>query len=215
VPRAKYTKPPGPFPAIDQIPRSTFRFRNDQWRKLAELLPSSFSQLSAPAEPFEILTCQSPQRELKSIADVVVHETEGAIASFKTAKSSMNPDNAATPARVRAAIRRLRQALGPFIRGWVDVETAKIVPDGLDDALARREQELENIRLAGGKSGNLLYACGSMRAAIITWASANHVGISNLDVLRYVDVALSFGAIKHPDFLRHRDRLSALVFPKD
>jgi hypothetical protein len=215
VPRAKYTKPSGPFPRFDQIKRVDFRFSAAQWRKLTKLLPSRLQELTAPSGPFEMLTRHSPQRELKTISDVVIHEAEGAIASFKTAESLTNPENVATPARVRAAIRRLRKALEPFICGWVDVETANIVPDGLDDALARRGQELEDVRQAGGERGNLSFACVSMKGAVKTWASCNQVDISDLDVLRYIDEALSFGRIKHPDFLKHRDRLAALVFAKD
>jgi hypothetical protein len=45
VPRAKYTKPPGPFLTIEQIKRSKFRFGNEQWRTLIKLLPSKLANL--------------------------------------------------------------------------------------------------------------------------------------------------------------------------
>jgi hypothetical protein len=215
LPREKYTRPPGPFARFDQIKRVEFRFSTAQWRKLTNLLPSQFGELTAPSAPFDMLTIHAPQRELKTIADVVIHETEGAIASFKTVESLAGPENTVTPARVRAAIRRLRNALEPFTRGWVDVETTKIVPHELADALVRREQELEGGRQAGGERGNLLLACGSMRSVMNTWAFCNQVNISDMDLLRYVDAALSFGGIKHPDFLKHRGRLAALVLPQD
>jgi hypothetical protein len=162
-----------------------------------------------------MLTPHPPQRELKTVGDIVIHETEGAIASFKTVELLGRPENTATPARVRAAIRRLRKALQPFIGGWVDLETAKIIPDGLHEALTNREQELQQVRLPGGERSNLFIACDSMRAVIKVWASSNEIDIGDLDLLRYIDAALSFGGIKHPDFMKHRDRLALLVFPKD
>jgi hypothetical protein len=213
VPSEKYTRPPGPFPPFERIKRVDFRFSAAQWRKLTRLLPSRLGRLTAPSGQFEMLTPHPPQRELTTIADIVIHETEGAIASFKTVEQ--HPENTATPARVRAAIRRLRKALEPFIRGWVDLETAKIIPDGLHDALMNREQELQQVRLPGGERGNLFIACDSMRAVIKVWASSNQIDIGDLDLLRYIDAALSFGGIKHPDFMKHRDRLALLVFPKD
>jgi hypothetical protein len=200
---------------LDQIKRADFRFSTAQWQKLTKLLPSRFAQLTAPSGPFDMLTSNPPRRELKTVADVVIHETEGAIASFKTVEPLRNPENTATPARVRAAIRRLRRALEPFMRGWVDPQTAKIIPDGLDDALEHREQELKQVRLPGDERGTLIIACDSMRAVIKLWASSNQIDFSDLELLRYVDAALSFGGIKHPDFSKHRDRLAALVLPKD
>jgi hypothetical protein len=198
LPSEKYTRSPGPFPPFEQIKRVDFRFSTAQWRKLTKLLPSSLGELSAPKGPYETLTYHPPQRELKTIADIVIHETECAIASFKTVELLGNAENTATPARVRAATRRLRRALKPFTQGWVDVETANIVPAALDDALSHREQELKQVRLAGGERGNLLLACGSMRAVVKVWASSNQTNIGDLDLLRYIDAALSLGGIKHP-----------------
>jgi hypothetical protein len=36
VPRAKYRKTPEPLPAIEQVHRSNFRFREEQWRQLTK-----------------------------------------------------------------------------------------------------------------------------------------------------------------------------------
>jgi len=64
VPRAKYTKPPGPLPALEQIQRTQFRFRDNQWRQLTELLPSNLAALGVPADA----TVTLPSK-VKSIAD--------------------------------------------------------------------------------------------------------------------------------------------------
>src|SRR6476660_5305832 len=53
VPRAKYTKPPGPLPDIAKIQRSTFRFRNNQRRALTKLLPARVTELRIPREAAE------------------------------------------------------------------------------------------------------------------------------------------------------------------
>jgi hypothetical protein len=90
LPREKYIKPPGPFPRLDRVERADFRFSTAQWQKLTKLLPFRFAELTAPSGPFDMLTRHPPQRELKTAADVVVHETEGAIASFKTANPTTN-----------------------------------------------------------------------------------------------------------------------------
>jgi hypothetical protein len=118
VPRAKYTKPPGPFPAIEQIQRSTFRFRNEQWRKLAKLLPCKLAGLGVPPDAAEKLPAK-----VKTIADWVIQITEDEINSHLTANPLIS-EASITPVSVRAAIRRLREAL-TVNRSWADGWTAK------------------------------------------------------------------------------------------
>jgi hypothetical protein len=158
VPRAKYIKPPGPLPSIGQVQRSRFRFREDQWRKLKKLLPERWASLPIPSAYIEkAATAQHPpKRTLKTVADVVIHETEGAISSYLTHNQLISEYGMPTPARVRAAIRCLRQALKPFVREWVDTETAVLIPIGLDDALAAREQEIAGQRLTPRRALALL-----------------------------------------------------------
>jgi hypothetical protein len=144
VPRAKYTKPPGPFSALGKIPRE-FQFRNDQRAKLAELLPSKLANLSAPADYAAI----APQK-VKTLTDLVIYATEQEINSHLT-NSVMSEGKPINAANVQAAIRQLRKALEAFARGWVDDETADIVPADLDARLAARDQEIEKKNLPAAK----------------------------------------------------------------
>jgi hypothetical protein len=208
VPRAKYRQPPGPYPPIEHIRHSTFHFRKDQHGKLIKLLPSKMAKLSAPP-----LAPSNPlPAHVKSIADLLVWRTEGAINSHLTL-SSLNSEHKANPANVRAAIRRLRTALKPFVRGWVDEKTAEIVPPDLDDRLAAREQEISKLRLSSARRRNLGLLCQTIEIAVRQWATANEVPVSEQEMLRYIDAALSFAKIDHPKIPKHRARLSALVFP--
>jgi hypothetical protein len=207
VPRAEYTKPPGPLPAIAQIPRSKFRFRNDQWRKLSKLLPRKLADLSVPADA----TATLPTK-VKTIADWVILATENEIVAHLTVQPFVSQASA-NPANVRAAIRRLREALKPFVRGWVDSETAYIVPADLDAKLAARDQEIAELRMASARQRVLAMLCQRIEVWVRQFASANGETVSKQDMLRYVDVALSFANIDHPNPVKHRARLATLVFP--
>jgi hypothetical protein len=211
VPRAKYTKPPGPLPKIEHVQRATFPFRDEQWRKLVHLLPNRLALLDVPSD----YTPHTPNRTLKTIADVVVHETEGAISSYLTTERVSSEHRMPTAANVRAAIRRLRDALKPFVHGWVDTDTADIVPAEFDEALAAREREIGGWRLPPMSRRNLQLLCGKIRVFVTNIARANDAMISDQDVLKYIDFALECARIDHPDLGKHRDRLTALVFPKD
>ena len=209
MPRKKYTKPPGPLPAINQIEHSDFRFRNDQRRKLANLLPSVLADLKIPGAPEAAALPQT----VKTISDLAIQLTEDMIKIYLTtnrliSKSTMNPAN------VQAAIRRLRAALKPFVAGWVDTETAAIVPADLDEHLAAREQEIASFRLPPEQRRNLALAC----QIIAKWVK-HEISLSGeageYDILPFIDAALSMAAIEHPDLKKHRDRLTELVFPKD
>lgn len=208
MPRAKYTKPPGPLQAIEQIQRSTFQFSNDQRRKLCKILPCKLADLGVSPD----LAAGLPAK-VKTIADCIIQATEEAINSHLTVaplrtKARMNPAN------VRAAIRKLREALKPFSRGWVDVETADIVPVDLDTKLATRDQELAKMHLPPASQRGLAMLCQCIEAFAREFSSVNGQTVSEQDMLRYVDAALNFAGIQHPDLAKHRPRLAALVFPK-
>jgi hypothetical protein len=128
------------------------------------------------------------------------------------ASNPRKPNNAAN---VRAAIRRLRTGLKPFVNGWVDSETADIVPANLDARLASREQEITKLRLPSQKQRTLTMLCQQIEILVRQWAGANGETLNDPVMLRYIDSALNFAGIKHPDISKHRDRLAALVFPKD
>jgi hypothetical protein len=246
VPRAKFTKASGPLPAIEQIQRSKFEFRNDHWRALTKLLSPKLSALSLPSdERFLALglppTTQAGQAapatlpsasvkfspKIKSIADLVIVITEEAINSYRTgspivSKGRINPPNArAAIRRLRTDIRRLQEALKPFERGWVDSETADIVPPNLvptdlDAKLAARDQEIAKLgRLAPTPRRSLAFLCQIIVGIIKQLVSAQGETVSEKDILRYVDAALKFASIKHPNIPKHRDRFARLCFPKD
>ena len=210
MPRAKYTKPPGPFPAIEQIQRSNFRFRADQRRRLNSLLPSKLSESPVPSDIRDEAAKMPHRPKVQTIADVVLHDTEALINSYLTARRIATGRN--SPANVRAAIRQLREALKPFGRGWVDTETADIVPADLDNKLAAREQEIASTRFASVQRENLAILCQAIGEVVI---SANGGIVREQDIIQYIDAALTCARIKHPDFAKHRDRLAMLVFPKD
>jgi hypothetical protein len=213
VPRAERTKPPGPLPAIEQIRRSKFRFRKDQWRELTKLLPSKLGQLTDLSEYCDAAAKMPhpPKRTLQTIADQVVHETEALIASYLT----VLPLPSITPAQVRAAIRLLRKALVPFVRGYVDTETADIVPADQDAKLAARYQEIAKQRLPRASQRALAQLCQHIAELVRQVASANCETVSEQETLRFVDAALEFADIEHPDIAKRRARLAALVFPQD
>jgi hypothetical protein len=209
VPRAKYTKPPGPLRAIEQIQHSKFRFRNDQWRKLAKLLPCKLPDLGVPSD-----YAATVPKKVKTLADLVIHETEEAIYSYLTA-SPLISEVPVNPANVQAAIRQLREALKPFVRGWVDDETADIIPAELDTKLAARNQEIAKLHLPPAERRLLAKLCQDIAAFVRQFSSANGEKVSEQNILRFVDTALNFARIEHPNTAKHRDRLAALVFPKD
>jgi hypothetical protein len=212
VPRAKYIKSPGPLPEVEHIQPSQFRFRDDQWVKLAKLLPHGLASLPAQSEYRKNAAKMPhpPRRMLKTIADVVVYETETVIENYLTAAEQLLSDKMPTVASARAAIQRLRKALEPFTRRWVDTETAELIPEGLDAALEDRERELAGLRPPTTPRRNLIVLCTSIRMV----ARLHDATISDWDVLKYIDCALTCARINHPDLAKHRDRLTALVFPK-
>jgi hypothetical protein len=209
MPRSKFTKPPGPFPPFEQIQLSKFLLSDDQWRNLTELLPPKLAALSVPSDAAAKLPTK-----IKTIADVVIRITENEINRY-LAGSPLVSQGGINPANVRAAIRRLREALKPFVGGWVDYETAKIVSANLDAKLAAREGKISKLRLAPAHRRALAMLCQRIVVFVKSFVSANDETISEEDMLRYVDAALTFARIKHPNISKHRDRLVRLCFPKD
>jgi hypothetical protein len=177
-------------------------------------LPPHLASLDAPVDYREEAEklAHAPRRPLKTLADVIVHETEAAINSHLTANPLL-AEGPVNPANVRAEIQRLRNALKPFVRGWVDSETADLVPPKLDDALARREQELENLRLPSLERRMLAMLCQTVGVIVTKVAREKDASITELEALRYIDASLKCAGIDHPDLAKHRDRLAALVFP--
>jgi hypothetical protein len=213
VPRAKFTKPPGPFPAPEKVPRTKFRFRSDHRREFEKLLPSKLAGLSVPPD------AARKHPEIKTISDVVILRTENEINNYLTGSHLLSEGNTspvngrAAIRRLRAAIRRFREALKPFERGWVDWETADIVPQNLDLKLEARDQELAKLRVPPAQRQALEILCQRIIININDLVSANGETISEREILRCVDAALKFANIKHPNISKHRDRLARLCFP--
>jgi hypothetical protein len=90
VPRAKHTKPPGPFLAIEQIHRSKFQFDNEQWHKLTKLLPSKLGLDVRSDTAARLLVAlgfsldATLPEKVKTFADLVIQKTEDAINSHLT-----------------------------------------------------------------------------------------------------------------------------------
>jgi hypothetical protein len=151
--------------------------------------------------------------KVKTIADLVIQGTEDAINVHLTTKPLIS-EAPMNPANVRAAIRRLRDALKPFVGGRVDIETANIVPADLNDKLAAREQEIAKLRLPPEQQRHFAMLCELIGQAVQKQASRVGETVSKQEAVCYVDAALKFARIKHPNITKHRDRLAALVFPK-
>jgi hypothetical protein len=205
LPRAKFTKPPGPLPAIEKIQRSTFRFGSDQWRQLSKLLPPKLASLGIPSDYAE----RVPEK-VKTLSDLVIQATQEAINSYLTANPiiTADPMNAAN---VRAAIRQLREALKPFVRGSVDDETAEIIPADLDGKLEARDQEIASQSLPPAERRTLRMLCQQIEVWVRNVASANGETTHERDILRYLDAALNIAKIKHPNVSKYPDRLAKLV----
>jgi hypothetical protein len=151
--------------------------------------------------------------DVKTIADWIIQATEDAINAHLTVRP-LTLEAPVNPANSRAAIRRLRNALQPFVRGSVDNETAEIVPRDLDDKLAVREQQLATLHLPPAPQRALALLCQRIEILVRQFSSANNQTVSVEDTLRYVDAALNFAGVNHPNIAKHRDRLARLAYPK-
>jgi hypothetical protein len=131
--------------------------------------------------------------------DLVVYETEVLIdAHLATAKLSKGA-RVPSPANVRAAIRRLRTALKPFVHGWVDDKTASLIPPRLDDRLAARARELESMKVRSVKQRLLGIVCQTIAAIVRRYAKANKARIEKRNVREFVAQALDFAGIEYPE----------------
>jgi hypothetical protein len=210
VPRSKYTKTPGPLPSSEQIARETFRFDEIAQRELLALLPLQFQQLPLPDNFLDKL---EDAVQLETVADFVVAYTEEQIQFYLTVRS-VRVGSPANPANVKAAIRKLRTALKPFVAGWVDDETATIIPDDLDRRLAERERELAGMHPPPFKRRALGFLCQTIGALLKECASVHRMAFEERDAIRYVATALDYAGIEHSYSTENPSRFAALVFPK-
>jgi hypothetical protein len=152
LPRSKYTKGPGPFLPIDRFVSDVFRFDETARRELKGLLPVEFQQADIPEEIKQLASKLPGTPKPKTLAELIILDTENLISSYPKAKNVIG-SRPITPAQVRAAIRKLREALKPFVEGWVDHETAALIPEELDKRLASRELALQDMHIAPDKQG--------------------------------------------------------------
>jgi hypothetical protein len=154
------------------------------------------------------------------MADFAIDGAEGAIGSHLVISSlQVRGTTPTTPATVRAAIRKLRNALKPFIRDWVDTETVELLARMVDlaafnDALILREKELLGRRVASERHRLWQILCSLVGAAARQAAEMAGIPLNDREVLRFVDQALSDADIPHPSAINRPGRLTKLVFPK-
>jgi hypothetical protein len=207
LPRAKYTKGPGPLPAMARV---TFRFDNKARGELINLLPLQLQQLRAPNDIKQGL---ANARKFETLAELIVALTEEFIETYLTG-CRLLVNARANPANVRAAIRKLRAALKPFVEGWVDDETATIIPGDLDRLLADRERGLARMRVPPTRRRNLAILCGSLGSILKQFSLANRVLLEERDAIRFVATALDWASIEHSYSTENPSRFAILVFPK-
>jgi hypothetical protein len=214
LPRSKYTKVPGRFPPIEQIALNTFEFDDIARRGLIGLLPLQLRQLDLP-ENIKQAGAELPGApKLKTLADVIVVDTENLIKRYLTLEKAVGDGTPFNPANVKAAIRKLRKALEPFVRGWVDEETASIVPNDLDERLARRERDVAKLRLAPYDRRRLDVLCQSIGVVLTEVALTYQVTFEIPDKAKFVVTALDYAGIEHSFSKENPSRFAARVFPK-
>ena len=209
MPRSKYIKPPGPHPRLDGIRRANFRFSDEHRKELVERLPRRFHELGAPNEYRSLLDGTEP-----TLADLIIKFVEDDIVSHLTATSATSGGAPLTPARARAAIRRLREALKPFREGWLDTETCDLIPPDLDACLEQRERELEAMPALPAERRERGVLCERLGIILKRFAEANNVRLERSWALGFIACALDSAGIPHPDPSEHSQRLAALVFPE-
>jgi hypothetical protein len=218
VPYSEQVRPPGPFTPAARVKLAGFSFETEGRRQLSELLTK--------ASPALGLTCSPPiatNADALAAAGLPIPDTP---AQWITAATEMQirlllsaqkaDPNAApgNPANNRAAIRRLRRTLKPFVAGWVDPKTAEIRDWGAIDAdLAQREAELAAIkRPAPYERRELQYNLRVIADSAAKHALMAGVALPDDTILRFIHAALSLANIKlpHPD--ERPARLRNLVF---
>ena len=212
MPRSEYTKAPGWLPPIERIARDAFRFDDQERRELVTLLPLRLQQLGVPENFKQEAAKLSGTPQLETLAELIVALTEERIRSYLTACPLIG-DARVNPAISKAAIRKLRTALKPFVAGSVDDETT-IIPDSLDRRLVERERELEGMRLPPAKRRHLGFLCQHIGGLLKEFASANKVAFEEPDAIQYVVTALDYAGIEHSYSTENPSRFAALVFPK-
>jgi hypothetical protein len=204
MPKTEATRPPGPFTAADKVERVGFRFDEEGRRILSEMLPPGFRMVCPIPDISARQRFVNCGRALPStIAEWLIGRAEMEIDS-RLSTLELDPDaRPANPANFRAAIRSLRQALEPFVRGWVDAETANLFDwHHIDSVLAQRDKQLASIKRP--RSLDLRqrdYMCARLGAAARMYADHLAIPFTDKEIARFVAQALDLPInpkIKHP-----------------
>jgi hypothetical protein len=179
------------------------------------LLPVRICQTLLPAEFFPAIAAQFPRRQATNStwADFAIAGIEQLIRAYLTGERAMASGAPLTPARDRAAIRKLQNALKPFDAGWLSEKTCDLVPDDLSEKLARRDKELAKMPVRPAAAYGWVTLCGLL-GAVLKEVGLECDGRDRPAALKFVVRVLELAPIKHPDLRDNPRRLAALVFPK-
>jgi hypothetical protein len=177
------------------------------------MLPAQLQQLRVPENIKPVLADSPGAPHRETLAERIVALTEEFVRSYLTTRG-LHGDAPVNPANVKRAIHKLRMALKPFVAGWVDDETADIIPDDLDVRLADRERAFAGMRLPPAKRRYLAALCQSIGVVLKQYAQANQVALPERDAIRYVASALDYAGIAHSYSTENPSRFAALVFPR-
>jgi hypothetical protein len=218
MPRSEWERSPGPFTAADRVVRVDFCFGGEGWRQLLDLLVKASPELNHPCAPpspenaaelaaaGRFVPCTPAERIIAA-----AEEQARLLLSARKADPKAVPGN---PANYRAAIRRLVQALKPFVSGSIDAKTTEIADWGaIEAALIKRDAELTAIkRPTPYQRRELQHNCGLIADATKEHARSAGVELSEDTVLSFVHAAIYLADIELPDPKHHLDRLRKLVF---
>jgi hypothetical protein len=197
---------------MEQIPRVTFRFDDQNRQELMEMLPARMHEFRHRDDPVVG----------RNGAEMLVQGFEGAIGSYLTYVRLAERFGALNRANCVAAVCKLRRALAPFATGAMDPDTVDVLLGAflgatsfdtemamntlrrVDEALACRERELsgmavipwrvrERQRLRDVLSGMLQGNCA--------------VDMTRAEMARFLASALDFADIEHDDPEAHPGRL--------
>ena len=217
MPASKKTLVPGPFTPAGDIKRADFRFDDVAVRELRVLLPTGLHQ-PAPSPPTEqaaaIAAAKVPMPE--TYLDWIMMMTREQVLLLVSSWDDDTRSRAAagSPATYRAAIRKLRHALRPFVDGSMDAATCRAVDwHAIDRVLDQRDVVLALEPRVRTQDRARNDAVGRIARGVQEWASRASVVVDERTVMRFVHRAFSAAGINLPDPDEHADRLRKLVFP--
>jgi hypothetical protein len=212
MPRSKYTPAPGPFLLPHNIAK--FRYPENQRRKLMKLLPKELHEPGIEASFLQLIDefhakDSRPQiaPQLMSKADIIMMATEeqvGLHLSWRDTTKKRPP----TPAKERAAIRRVLQALEPLRKGYATEETANLIAPDTFEALEKRGEDLKTVRISSAQHGPRMMLIWTLGFILRLFPE-----LDRPHIFRFIFEALNFAGVKCPDPGKHPEQLAKHVFP--